>query len=155
MYTVYTVHMATETKIEPLTASADELVLSQADGRPMYAQLVEQVTERVALGDWPPGTKLPSIREMAMALDISAITVKRTYLELERDGVIVTQQGRGSWVAEQQDARRLQLEELHKQIDRTVELALAAGWQIEELIEELTRRTSGKAGPKGPRGERG
>lgn len=135
---------------EPAPASPQELVLSQADGRPMYAQLIEQIKERVALGDWPAGTKLPSIREMAMALDISAITVKRTYLELERDGAIVTQQGRGSWVAEQADPQRLQLDELQRQIDRSVELAQAAGWRLEELLTEVEQRADGKLGSEGP-----
>lgn len=125
---------------EPTPASADELVLSQADGRPMYAQLVEQVKERIALGDWPPGTRLPSIREMAMALDISAITVKRTYLELERAGAIVTQQGRGSWVAEQQDPDRVQLEELERLLDRALDLSQAAGFTLEDLLTQLTER---------------
>ena len=68
-------------------------ILSQADGRPMYGQIMDQVRQRVAVGDWRPGTMLPSIRELAVALNVSVITVKRAYLELERNGVIVTQHG--------------------------------------------------------------
>lgn len=143
--------MSTEPQPIP-TAAAEELVLSQADGRPMYAQLIEQIKERIALGDWPTGTKLPSIREMAMALDISAITVKRTYLELERDGAIVTQQGRGSWVAEQGDPGQLQIDELHRQLDRAVELAQAVGWRLDELLDRLEQRADGKLEPNGSGG---
>ena len=73
--------------------------LSQADGRPMYQQIMEQIKLRIALGDWTVGTKLPSIRELAIAAGVSVITVKRAYLELEREQFIVTQQGKGSFVA--------------------------------------------------------
>ncbi len=76
------------------------IVISQADARPMYLQILEQIKQRVAVGDWAPGMELPSIRQLAVDLRVSVITVKRAYLELEREGVIVTQQGRGSFVAE-------------------------------------------------------
>jgi GntR family transcriptional regulator len=65
----------------------------------MYLQIIEQVSHKVALGDWPAGAELPSIRQLAAELCVSVITVKRAYQELERDGIIVTQQGRGSVVA--------------------------------------------------------
>jgi GntR family transcriptional regulator len=59
------------------------LLISQADARPMYLQIVEQVRERVAAGDWPPGKEMPSIRALAADLRVSVITVKRAYLDLE------------------------------------------------------------------------
>ena len=76
-----------------------DLVISQSDGRPMYLQIMEQVKQRVAVGDWAPGDEIPSIRQLAMALRVSVITIKRAYLELEREGVIVTQHGKGSIIA--------------------------------------------------------
>lgn len=76
-----------------------DLVISQADGRPMYLQIMEQIRNKVALGDWAPGDEIPSIRQLAAQLCVSVITVKRAYLELEREGVISTHQGRGSTVA--------------------------------------------------------
>lgn len=66
----------------------------------MYLQLMEQIRLHIGSGDWPPGSELPSIRQLAADLSISVITVKRAYQELEREGVIVTQQGRGSRVAQ-------------------------------------------------------
>src|SRR5215472_10320699 len=74
-------------------------VISQSDKRPIYLQIIEQIKRRIAVGDWPEGHALPSIRQLAVDLRISVITVKRAYLELEREGVIVTQQGKGSHVA--------------------------------------------------------
>ena len=74
-------------------------VLSQADGRPMYLQIIEQIRRRIAVGDWKAGDLLPSIRQLAADLQVSVITVKRAYLELEREGVIHTHHGKGSVVA--------------------------------------------------------
>ena len=76
------------------------LLISHADRRPMYLQIVEQIRHRIAVGDWPPGHELPSIRALAAETQVSVITIKRAYFDLERDGVIVTRQGRGSFVAE-------------------------------------------------------
>ena len=76
------------------------LILAKADPRPIYLQIIEQVRQRIALGDWAPGHPLPSIRELSAELRISVITVKRAYLELEREGVIATRQGKGSVVAD-------------------------------------------------------
>ena len=73
--------------------------ISQSDKRPMYFQIMDQVKQRIALRDWAEGQPIPSIRQLAADLQVSVITVKRAYLELEREGVIVTQQGRGSRVA--------------------------------------------------------
>jgi GntR family transcriptional regulator len=75
--------------------------ISQADPRPLYIQVIDQVKRRVSAGDLLPGAELPSIRQLAAELQISVITVKRAYLELERDGVILTRQGKGSFVADQ------------------------------------------------------
>ena len=77
----------------------DELFLSQNDSRPMYLQIMEQIKQKVRLGDWPAGHPLPSIRELGAVTKVSVITVKRAYTELEAEGVIVTQAGRGSFVA--------------------------------------------------------
>jgi GntR family transcriptional regulator len=76
-----------------------DLVISRADGRPMYVQIMEQIRRRVAVGDWPRGEEIPSIRQLAVSLSVSVITIKRAYLELEREGVIVTQHGKPSRVA--------------------------------------------------------
>jgi GntR family transcriptional regulator len=82
---------------------SSDLLISQADRRPMYLQLMEQIRRRIAVGDWQPGHELPSIRALAAAVQVSVITVKRAYLELEREGVIVTRQGKGSFVADSAD----------------------------------------------------
>ena len=62
-----------------------DLLISQADRRPMYLQIMEQIRHRIAVGDWQPGQEMPSIRALAAAVQVSVITVKRAYLELERE----------------------------------------------------------------------
>src|ERR1700730_13362947 len=98
--------------------------ISQSDKRPIYLQIMEQIKRRVAVGDWTEGQLIPSIRQFAVDLQVSVITVKGAYLELEREGVIVTQQGKGSHVASNPGlGMRLQKEELQKHLEQAIRLA--------------------------------
>lgn len=94
------------------------LLLSASDPRPMYQQIVDQVTARVMAGEWSPGQSLPSIRELAASSGVSVITVKRAYEDLERAGVISTRHGKGSVVSDQPD-------QLRGLLDGTLDLHLA------------------------------
>ena len=109
-------------------------LLSQTDGRPIYLQLMEQIKQRIAVGDWPTREPIPSIRQLAAALQISVITVKRAYLELEREGVIVTQHGKGSVVAHTHDlGSRLYEEALAKHLGEAARLAALLGLSSREF----------------------
>jgi len=115
-----------------------DLVISQSDGRPMYLQIMEQIRQRVAVGDWVQGKEIPSIRQLAVTLRVSVITVKRAYLELERDGVIVTQQGKGSIVApDPKLGDKLYDQELCKHIDRVAQLGELLGLTPKELASRV------------------
>ena len=117
---------------------AASFIISQSDKRPIYLQIMEQMKRRIAVGDWAEGQPLPSIRQLAVDLQISVITVKRAYLELEREGVIVTQQGRGSRVAPNPGlGLRLQHEELQKHLENAIRLSAALGIKPEELETRL------------------
>ena len=122
-------------------------VLSQADGRPMYLQIMEQIKRRIAVGDWKAGEPLPSIRQLAVDLQVSVITVKRAYLELEREGVIVTQHGKGSVVAARSNtAARLYEEELARQLEQAAQLGRLLGISPKEMqarLREAADRLSG------------
>lgn len=112
----------------------DGLFLSASDSRPMYQQIVDQVTAKVAAGDWPAGHALPSIRELASASQVSVITVKRAYLELERAGVIVTRHGKGSFVAETQELPKALLRaDLEGRLREVARAAARLGVGIDEL----------------------
>ena len=104
------------------------ITISQADPRPLYTQVIDQVKRRVSAGDLAPGAELPSIRQLAADLQISVITIKRAYLELERDGVILTRQGKGSYVAEQPGlAAELLDREMREQISKAASLGRLLG----------------------------
>ena len=112
--------------------------ISQSDKRPMYLQIMEQVKQRIAVGDWKEGQAIPSIRQLAVDLQVSVITVKRAYLELEREGVIVTQQGKGSQVAPNPGlGMRLQEEELNKHLEQAIRLADMLGLRPKDLEGRL------------------
>jgi GntR family transcriptional regulator len=114
-----------------------ELLISQADRRPMYLQIMEQIRHRIAVGDWEPGRELPSIRALAAAVQVSVITVKRAYLELERDGVIVTRQGKGSFVA---DGAGLSVKLRHDELDEHLSAAADIGRSIGLTNDEIEAR---------------
>jgi len=117
-------------------------VLSQADGRPMYLQIIEQIKRRIAVGDWKAGELLPSIRQLAADLQISVITVKRAYLELEREGVIATHHGKGSVVAAGADvASRIYEQELAKHLEQAARLASLLGVSPREIQSRLRQTT--------------
>jgi len=123
-----------------------DLVISQADRRPMYLQILEQVRRRIAIGDWQPGDELPSIRALAASVQVSVITVKRAYLELERSGIIVTRQGKGSFVADTADLRtRLQHGELDEHLSSAIEVGRQLGLGATELEGRLRKLWDRKA----------
>ena len=111
--------------------------ISQTDARPMYLQILEQIRARVAAGDWPPGKELPSIRALAAALNVSVITIKRAYLDLESEGVIVTRHGKGSFVA---DVNGLAGELTEAKLDEHLNEVAALGRQLGLSEDELAAR---------------
>ena len=113
-----------------------QLFLSASDSTPMYQQIVDQVTAMVVAGDWAPGASLPSIRDLASANQVSVITVKRAYQELERAGVILTRQGKGSFVAESLDAPRAAM---RSELEGLLHQLLAAATRLGLTRRELKR----------------
>jgi GntR family transcriptional regulator len=114
------------------------IVISQSDGRPMYLQIMEQIRQKVAVGEWKPGENIPSIRALAIELQVSVITVKRAYLELEREGIIVTQHGKGSTVSRDPDlGPRLYDEEFEEHLRQVVRIGMLLGLSQDEIAERV------------------
>ena len=114
--------------------------ISQTDARPMYLQIMEQIRQRIAAGDWAAGKELPSIRALAAGLAVSVITVKRAYLDLESEGVIVTRHGKGSFVADVNGlAGELQQEKLDEHLQAAAGIARGLGLTDDELAARLRR----------------
>ena len=74
------------------------LTVDPRSGVPIYLQVIEQVKRSVAIGILGAGEQLPTVKQLAVDLTINPNTVAKAYRELERDGVIETAPGRGSFV---------------------------------------------------------
>ena len=74
------------------------LTVDPRSGVPIYLQVIEQVKRSVAIGVLGAGEQLPTVKQLALDLTINPNTVAKAYRELERDGVIETSPGRGSFV---------------------------------------------------------
>ncbi len=74
------------------------LTVDTRSGVPIYLQIIEQVKRSVALGVLVPGEQLPTVKQLALDLTVNPNTVARAYRDLERDEVIETSPGRGSFV---------------------------------------------------------
>lgn len=77
----------------------EALIIDDVSPVPVYAQLCEQLMAAVARGSIRRGEQLPSVRDVAATLGINPNTVNRAYAELEREGVLETRRGRGTFVA--------------------------------------------------------
>lgn len=113
-------------------------VISQSDKRPMYLQIMEQIKQRIAVGDWAAGQAIPSIRQLAVNIGVSVITVKRAYLELEREGMIVTRQGKGCFVASDSHVgARIREQELAQHLEQAVRSAALLGVSPRNLEKRI------------------
>ena len=77
------------------------IIISNSSPDPIYEQIDRQIKAQIISGDLAEGEALPSIRKLAQELQISVITTKRAYDELEHEGFINTVSGKGTFVAVQ------------------------------------------------------
>ena len=71
-----------------------------AAGRPVYIQLVEQLERAVVTGVYPPGERVPAVRDLAAQASVNPNTMQKAFTELERTGLIVTRRTSGRTVTE-------------------------------------------------------
>jgi len=115
------------------------LIISNTSGKPIYEQIVSQIKRQIVSGELVSGEMLPSIRSLAKDLRISVITTKRAYDELEREGLIVTAAGKGSFVAERNAdwLREDVLRRIEDHLQQISQLAAQIGLSGEDLCEML------------------
>lgn len=116
-----------------------QIYIHPGDDLPIYRQIVRQITDAILGGTVVPGTRLPSHRELAEQLVIAPLTVKKAYDQLEREGLIDSRQGRGTFVSESLPAidaatRRDRLEEPAR---RLLAQAEAIGVSYSDLLALL------------------
>ena len=107
---------------------------------PIYAQLDRAIRAAIATGRLAEGAQLPTVRQLAVDLAVNANTVAKVYAQLEREGILQTQRGVGTFVREMQTpqaARAHRERELRELIHRFVGDAAVLGFTLPELISQL------------------
>lgn len=98
------------------------LIIDPNDRTPPYEQLRQQLVKAISGGELKPGTTLPTVRRLAADLGIAPNTVARTYMELDREGLIETRGRRGSFVAERSKPAAKQPDAARRAADAYVQL---------------------------------
>lgn len=114
--------------------------IDSASPTPIYAQLDRSIRAAIATGELEPGSQLPTVRQLAVDLAVNANTVARVYTQLERDGILETRRGVGTFVRDvptPQPARAPRERELRELIRRFIGDAALLGFTLPELIDQL------------------
>ncbi len=114
-----------------------DILISTHSKTPLFQQIKEQIKQHIFTGRLQEGDALPSIRALAKEVQVSVITTKRAYEELERDGYVVSTVGKGTFVAGQQKhiLKEWQLRELENNIEKIVQTGKQIGITKQEMIE--------------------
>ena len=115
-------------------------IVDPSSPTPIYAQLDRSIRAAIATGELQQGAQLPTVRQLAVDLAVNANTVARVYAQLERDGMLETRRGVGTFVRESpspQAARAHRERELRELIRRFVGDAALLGFTLPELISQL------------------
>ncbi|MGN0415806.1 MAG: GntR family transcriptional regulator [Agathobacter sp.] len=113
------------------------IIINHSSMVPIYEQIMDQVKAAITSGELKADTALPSVRNLARELKISALTVKKAYDFLEEEGFTVTVQGKGTYVAAgnreriKEEQRRL----LETELEEAVERGRSSGISDEEIRE--------------------
>jgi len=126
------------------------ITLDPKDPTPLHAQLERNIRLAIATERLRPGDQLPTVRQMAVDLRINANTVARVYLALEREGIVATKRGVGTFVTEKvpksaHDEHRKR--RLFALIDQFLTEATALGYSPDEVTQHLARRVTEGAKP--------
>ena len=113
-----------------------KLIINHSSMQPIYEQIVSQVKAKIMNGELKEETMLPSVRALAKELKVSALTVKKAYDALDKEGFIVTVHGKGSFVTMANQA--LMLEEKKKEVEADLEMAIKKGRSCGMDDQELT-----------------
>ncbi|MBB2481279.1 GntR family transcriptional regulator [Bacillus sp. APMAM] len=105
-----------------------KIIIKNVSDQPLYLQIKEQIKASILQGELKEGEQLPSIRALASDLNVSVLTTKRVYEELEKEGFIVTKAGKGSYVAPEN------LEMMLETKRKIVEKQLLEAWKTAKLV---------------------
>ncbi|MEG0526971.1 GntR family transcriptional regulator [Amedibacillus sp. YH-ame10] len=117
-----------------------KIIISNASMVPIYEQIMDQIKSAIVKGDTSFEEALPSVRSLAKDLKISALTVKKAYDNLEREGFIVTIHGKGSFIANTNADLLLeeQKKEVEADLEKAVQKAKQCGMSLQEIQDLIT-----------------
>ncbi|MFC2949018.1 GntR family transcriptional regulator [Virgibacillus sediminis] len=118
--------------------------LSRESREPIYHQIEKQLQALIAGGQLPPGTPLPSIRMLSKDMEVSMITARRAYQNLEHKGFVRTIQGKGTFTAHLDSTlkQQLKISTVYQALEQAVATAISYDYtieQIEEIMREILR----------------
>ncbi|WP_342577080.1 GntR family transcriptional regulator [Psychrobacillus sp. FSL K6-2843] len=116
-----------------------QIIISNSSKEPIYEQITSQIKSLILAGELQEGAAIPSMRNLAKELQISVITTKRAYEELEKAGFIYSIVGKGSFVAEQnlEVIREKKLKVIEEQLSAVITNSREIGLSLDELQDLL------------------
>ena len=121
--------------------------IDYASGLPVWIQVKNRIAYLIGAGEYAPGDQLPTVRALAVSLDISYNTVNRAYMDLEREGYIVTRKGRGTFVVERREvgAARATDNALELLADDLIRTCSHAGMADDDIVALVEARLAHRA----------
>ncbi|QXE00625.1 GntR family transcriptional regulator [Terribacillus sp. DMT04] len=112
-----------------------QIIISNSSKEPIYEQITNQIKSSILTGELQEGSPIPSMRKLAKDLQISVITTKRAYEELEKAGFIYSIIGKGSFVAEQNLdlIKEKKLKVIEEQLSAVITNSREIGLSLDEL----------------------
>lgn len=114
------------------------IIIDHTSKTPIYEQIKVQILSLITSGVLAPGDKLPSLRTLAADLSLNFNTIKKVFAQLEADGVIVTVQGKGCFVADTAKDNRAVLDRAENALREAITTARASGLSQEEVARIVT-----------------
>ena len=120
----------------------ESFAIDHSSGLPVWIQIKNRIAYLIGSGAFVPGDRLPTVRALAVDLDISYNTVNRAYMDLEREGYISTRKGRGTFVAERHDlgAHTASDSPIELVIDDMIRVCSNAGLADDDLVAMVQAR---------------
>lgn len=117
-----------------------QIIISNHSKEPIYEQIYAQIKKHILTNELQAGQSLPSMRQLAKDLEVSIITTKRAYEELEKNGFIFSVVGKGSFVTEQNNEmiRERKMQVIEEQLVAAILNSKEIGVELTELKELLT-----------------
>lgn len=112
--------------------------ISFSNDRPIYLQIVDRIKIKIITGEYKPGDKLPSVREMALEMQVNPNTMQRAYSYLEMEGLVHSQRTSGRYVdGDAEKVRQLKKELARTQIRDFLDSMKQLGFTMDEIVEVL------------------